>query len=135
MTLLVTQVMTGMAQRNVGELGAAARTDLYLRALREVPPWAVDAAIDGWVNAAYGDKYDYHWAPEPVDLGKLARLEVAKVKGRALDLERLASAVELVEYSDEHRGQMLKKFGGLMTELGFSSSAEEPVAPATTPQR
>lgn len=88
-------------------------TEDYLDAIEDLPAWAVREAIRKW-NRAESPKLDgkshaYDFRPSPPTLRRLAQHELAGVKGRILTLQKLLDAVPLLEFSDEHRENMLKR--------------------------
>jgi hypothetical protein len=88
-------------------------TEDYLDAIEDLPAWSVREAIRKWNRAESppldGKRHDFNWRPEPPTLRRLALHELAGVKGRILSLQKLLDAVPLVEYSDEHRKEMLER--------------------------
>ena len=60
----------------------------------------------------------------PADLRSLARNEEFKIRGRMMLIERIAGAVPLIEFSDEHREMMLKRLQTVIHE------AAKPAQPA-----
>lgn len=106
-----------------------AATEDYLDALEDVPAWSVREAIRKWNRGESpvldSKKHDFNWRPEPATLRRLALHELTGVKARILHLRKIANAVPLVEYSDEHRMMMLERLQGLMR---MPSATEEPSA-------
>lgn len=105
----VTKLLMVLPGAKSTETGNEARGEAYLVALDDVAPWAVQEAIRKWYRGEHGAKYDYRWAPVPADLRTLAYVEQFRIKNRITMLERVANAEAIVEYSDEHRGNMLKR--------------------------
>lgn len=60
-----------------------------------------------------GKPHNYDFRPSPPTLRRLAELELANVRGRRIELQKLCDALPLVEYSDEHRQDMLNRMAGL----------------------
>lgn len=100
----------------------------YLDALEDMPAWAVREAVRKWNRSESPqlDKkpHDFNWRPEPPTLRRLAQLERWGVEGRIVQLKRILNAVERVEYSDEHRLEMLTKLQGVMPGRQLSEAAE-----------
>jgi hypothetical protein len=93
-------------------------TEDYLDAIEDVPAWAVREAIRKW-NRAESPKLDgkphaYDFRPSPPTLRRLSQFELAGVRGRMLELQNLCDAQPLIEYSDEHRKDMLERLSGLL---------------------
>lgn len=106
-----------------------AATEDYLDAIEDLPAWSVREAIRKWNRAespALDPKkpHDFNWRPEPPTLRRLAVHELAGVKGRMLTLQKLLDAVPLLEYSDEHRADMLNRLQGLFRAPNMSDAPE-----------
>jgi len=121
MLIDLTNMMLVLPAARQNEVSAEARGEAYLAALDDLPPWALRAAIRRWYRGdagtdERGDPYDYHWAPAPAELRRIALLELWRVKSRAADLRRLLSAEPLLEYSEEHCHTMRMRLAALMHE-------------------
>lgn len=86
------------------DLGAEARADVYLDVLDDVPWWALQAAIRRWHKHdcgvdERGKPYDYHWAPDPGTLRRIAYGETWPIKERIRALEPVLLAREYVDCS------------------------------------
>jgi hypothetical protein len=92
---------------------ADALTEDYLDALEDLPAWCVREAMRKWNRAESppldGKRHDFNWKPTPPTLRRLAQHELASVKGRIINLNRLLDAVPLIEFSDDHRERMIKR--------------------------
>jgi len=104
-------------------------TEDYLDAIEDMPAWAVREAIRKW-NRAESPKLDgkphaYDFRPSPPTLRRLAQHELAGVRGRMIELQKLCEAEPLIEYSDEHRKDMMDRLQGLMKPFR-AASADEP---------
>lgn len=92
-------------------------TEDYLDAIEDIPAWAVREAIRKWNRAESprldGKPHSYDFRPSPPTLRRLATFELAGVRGRMIELEKICDAQELIEYSDEHRKEMLDRLTGL----------------------
>ncbi len=92
-------------------------TEDYLDAIEDIPAWAVREAIRKWNRAESprldGKPHAYDFRPSPPTLRRLAQIELASVRGRMIELQKLCEAEPLVEYSDEHRRDMLNRMQGL----------------------
>lgn len=115
------------------EKGAEATGEAYQAALDDLPPWAVAAAIRRWYR---GDappvgsrQHDYNWRPAPAVLRSIAFAEAAAIRGRAIELRRLLTAEQAIEFSDDHRKTMLERlvklFGGMDRNAPTTSEAAE----------
>lgn len=99
-----------------GELTGEAKTEAYMIAIEDLPEWAIRQAIRGWYRGEHGSGYNYTFAPAPADLRELSMMELWKVKGRATQLQSLLDAVPRVEYSLEHRKDMLERIQKVVKE-------------------
>ena len=97
---------------------ADALTEDYLDALEDIPAWSVREAVRKWNRgesvALYGKRHDFNWKPTPPTLRRLAQHELAAVKGRMIYLQRLCDAKPMIEFSDEHRKNMLERLKGVL---------------------
>jgi hypothetical protein len=109
----VTKMLLALPAPKSSEAGNEAKGEAYLAALDDIAPWAVQEAIRKWYRGEHGAGYDYRWSPVPSDLRKLAQNEEYRVRGRMRVLQRICEAEAIVEFSDEHREQMLGKLQGL----------------------
>lgn len=95
-------------------------TEDYLDAIEDLPAWAVREAIRKWNRADSprldGKAHNYDFRPAPPTLRRLSHHEVAGVKGRIIEMQRLLTAEPLVEYSDEHRQEMLNRVASLFKQ-------------------
>jgi hypothetical protein len=101
-------------------------TEEYLDAIEDLPAWAVREALRKWNRGDSvrldGKPHNFEWRPAPPTLRRLAVHEVATLNGRIVNLQKLLDAVPLVEYSDEHRANMLKRLSTVLHE-----AADKPV--------
>lgn len=100
-------MLLALPSKGAGEATGEAKADAYMIALEDMPAWAVTAAIRGWYRGEHGTEHNYTFAPAPAVLRKLAMTERWKVSGRAKALGELLEAVPEVEFSDDHRKEML----------------------------
>lgn len=107
--VIVTKMLLALPSQRSTETGNEAKGEAYLAALDDIPPWAVQEAVRKWYRGEHGSKFDYRWSPVPADLRSLARNEEFKVRGRMTVLERIAAAVPLLEFTDEHCAEMLSR--------------------------
>lgn len=130
MLVLVTKMMMSLPAQKTGEAGAEATAEAYCAALDDIPPWAVAAAIRRWYR---GDvtappprmpPHNFDFRPGPAKLRSVAFGEAAAVRGRVIQLQSLLTAEKRVEYSDEHRGEMLTKLQAVMPGRQVSEAAE-----------
>lgn len=113
--------------QKLDKASADALTEDYLDALEDVPAWSVREALRKWNRGESppldGKRHDFTWKPMPPTLRRLALLEVANVKGRIIGLQKLCEAVPLIEYSDEHRENMLKRLQVVIREAATPAPA------------
>jgi hypothetical protein len=112
------------------EASAEARGAAYLAALDDLPPWAVRSAIRRWYRGDAGTNelgvpYDYHWAPAPAELRKVAMSELWRVKRRAETLRKLLHAEPLIEFDEEHRRRMGDKLRELKLKFEIPPVGED----------
>jgi hypothetical protein len=107
------------------QASADALTEDYLDAIEDLPAWAVREAVRKWNRAESqpldGKKHDFNWRPQPPTLRRLAQIEMVPIKARIHNLEKLLTAVPLMEFSDEHRENMLKRL-----QVVIHDAAKEP---------
>lgn len=113
----VTKMLLALPGQRSSDTGNEAKGEAYLAALDDVPPWAVQEAIRKWYRGEHGSKFDYRWSPVPADLRALARNEEFKVRGRITVLDRMLSAVPLLEFTEEHCEKMSSKLKALSEVL------------------
>lgn len=110
--VLIGKLMLALPGQRASEAGAEAVGEAYQIAVGDLPPWSVSAALRRWYRRdAPPDKvpHDYRWRPAPAILRTIAFEEMLKVRGRAVELDRLLAAVPLIEYSPEHTVEMQAK--------------------------
>jgi len=95
-----------------------ALTEDYLDAIEDLPAWLVREAIRKWNRAESprldGKPHSYDFRPSPPTLRRLAWHEMIALRGRMIELQKLCDAQPLIEYSDEHRQDMLNRVAGLI---------------------
>jgi hypothetical protein len=131
------------------ELGAEARADVYLDVLDDVPWWALKAAIRKWHKHdcgvdERGKPYDYHWAPDPGTLRRIAYGETWPIKLRISQIAPVLVAREYVDCSAQlERGRaamaglnIALKSGDLdgARTMTFEQAIERATAPANPPR-
>jgi hypothetical protein len=98
-----------------------ALTEDYLDAIEDLPAWAVREAIRKWNRAESpkldGKSHNYEFRPSPPTLRRLAQHELAPIRARILQLHKVLNAQPLIEYSEEHRRDMLERLQNLMREI------------------
>lgn len=105
-------------------------TEDYLDAIEDMPAWAVREALRKW-NRAESPKLDpkqphnFNFRPAPPILRQLAYLELWTVKSRIQDLEKVLNAVPRIEFSDEHRLEMLTRLQGLVADKPLAMPTSE----------
>lgn len=129
MLVVITKMMLALPGQRASEAGAEATGEAYQIALGDLPPWSVTAALRRWYrrDAPPVDRqpHNYNWRPAPGILRAIAFEETSKVRGRAIELERLLTAVEMVEFSDEHRNEMIDKLVKILPASGFERPAPQ----------
>jgi hypothetical protein len=94
-----------------------ALTEDYLDAIEDLPAWSVREAIRKWNRAESprldGKMHSYDFRPSPPTLHRLANHEMVALRRRLRDLQNICGAQALIEYSDEHRRDMLERLTNL----------------------
>lgn len=120
MSVMVAGLLIKGGGQKLDKASADALTEDYLDALDDLPAWCVREAMRKWNRAESpaldGKRHDFNWKPTPPTLRRLAQHELASVKGRIINLDRLLNAVPLIEFSDEHREDMLKRLQTVIHE-------------------
>ena len=110
-----------------------ALTEDYLDAIEDLPAWAVREAIRKWNRAESpkldGKSHNYEFRPSPPTLRRLAQHELAPIRARILHLDKLLNAAPLIEYSDEHRAEMLKRLQDLLATRPTVKRVEKAAEP------
>ncbi len=124
MLIELTSMMLVLPAATQNEASAEARGTAYLAALDDLPPWAVRLAILRWYRGdagtnGRGEAHDYHWAPAPAELRRVAMTELWRIKGRAETLRKLLRAEPLIEYNDEHRRGICERLAMLEPKFGI----------------
>ncbi|MDB5594889.1 MAG: hypothetical protein JWM36_1850 [Hyphomicrobiales bacterium] len=122
---IIAKMMQALPGARATEDSAEAKGEAYMAALDDVATWAVREAVRKWYRAESGPKFNYSWAPGPGDLRTIAKVAEAHVRYRADALNKIAFAVPLVEFSEEHRAEMLKKLAALPIGLASPISKEK----------
>lgn len=103
---LIAKMLSVLPSQRTSEAGAEMKAEAYLMALDDVPWWAVEGAIRRWYRSECGTddrgrNYDYHWAPDPAAVRRIAMVEALKVKARIDQIESLLGAGAYVDYSED----------------------------------
>lgn len=128
--VLVSKMMMALPAQKTGAAGAEATGEAYCAALDDIPPWAVAAAIRRWYRgdiptpSPRSPPHNFDFRPGPAKLRSIAFCEAAGVRGRALELQRLLEAEERVQYSEDHRSEMLAKLQTVMPSRPKHQRAE-----------
>jgi hypothetical protein len=113
-------LMTGGGHK-LDKEAADALTEDYLDAIEDLPAWAVRDALRKWNRAESvkldGKTHNFDWRPTPPTLRRLSQHAMTAVKTRKLHLERLLEAEALVEYSEEHRQNMLLRLAEVLHSI------------------
>src|SRR6266576_4597041 len=113
LSVMVAGLLIKGGGQKLDKQSADALTADYLDAIDDLPAWCVREALRKWNRAESppldGKRHDFNWKPTPPTLRRLAQPELASVKGRIISLNRLLDAVPLIEFSDDHREDMLKR--------------------------
>lgn len=132
MLVIITKMMLAKPGQRSSESGAEATGEAYQIALDDIPPWAVTAALRRWYrrDAPQVDKapHDYRWRPSEGTLRAIAFEEAAKVTGRAIALERLLSAIPMLEFAPDTRNDMIDKLTVIMPAMKFERPEPDPAA-------
>lgn len=123
-----------------GREQVAALTVRYLKALREVPIWAVQAAVDRWGEGdwklEFGESFEKY--PSSATLLRIAKHEVYVVQTTLHTLEKIdaaTAAIPEVPQSPEERARMSAKLKELSEELGKRAAERSKLGAAGYPER
>lgn len=105
---IVAKLLLGYPIANANEATGQARGEVYLMALDDVPPWAVQQAVRAWVRGGGAGNHDF--APSPTRLRELSLEVVAEHRAAIRDLDDLLAAVSLERAMD---AKPLPKAGAL----------------------
>jgi hypothetical protein len=113
-------LMSPSRSARLGEIEAEIAGKHYLIALKDVPTWAVEVAIENWLrgccgNNQRGEPYDCEWRPAPAALRQIAVSVKRSLADQIQTLRRLLNAEPLIEFGEEHRARMRAKVAGLIT--------------------
>jgi hypothetical protein len=119
---IVTKLLLVLPGQKTTETGAEAKGEAYMAALDDVPSWAVAEAARLWYRGQCdhvsagprGAVHNYSFSPSPAILRNIAMVEAWRVESRSRTLANLIEAEPLVEFSDEHRAEVLRRFRGLL---------------------
>lgn len=131
MLVVVSKMMLALPGQKATEAGAEASGEAYCAALDDLPPWAVLAALRKWYRGdvppmpKFQQQHNFNFRPGPAILRSIAFREAGAVRGRVIELQRLLNAEARVEYSEEHRSEMLAK---LQTVMPGRKSFPQPLA-------
>jgi hypothetical protein len=140
-TVLVSvgRMMLVLPTSRQNEESAEARTEAYLAALDDLPPWAVESAIRLWYRGdcgsnEHGEPYNCAWAPAPADLRRIAQAELWRVKSLAVAVGNLLAAEPRIEFSGEHCAAMRARLATTFKSVavGFDGSATMTAEPRST---
>ena len=120
--VIVTELMLEYPASQLNEAGAQATGEAFQEALEDLPWWAAKAARRRWRRGdagldSQGRQFDYHWRPAPAELRRIACGEAWHLRSRSKSLHQLLEAEPLIEYSSEHRAEMLARLSGLSRSL------------------
>jgi len=117
--------------QKLDKASADALTEDYLDAIEDLPAWTVREALRKWNRGESPqlDKkpHDFTWKPMPPILRRLAYWELWTIKGRILQLEKILAAVPLIEFSDEHRQNMLERVAAVIRDAAKPAPVPAPI--------
>ena len=110
----VTELMLAKAHSaNTDPVVGKAKLKSFIYALEEIPVWATELAVKNWhrgkcdvrnyVNPDFNVAHDYRWAPDPVDLARIAERYVKQVRDRITTFNDILNAKLFIEPSAERR--------------------------------
>jgi hypothetical protein len=124
----VSKLLTVLAGERKSDLVEEARSEVYLDVLDDVPCWAVESAVHRWFKHSCGSDergraYDYHWAPDPGTLRKIAQEDVTVLSARIGAIQRLIDAREYVDCRAQmERGKLAMKGLNIARERGEAAT-------------
>jgi hypothetical protein len=100
--------------------------DMFVRALQDVPGWAVAAACAAWNRGDYpGKREGYSPAPSPADLRELALAESKVAREEKTKIDAIIKAEVVEEVSPEARERIAAGLKALAARIGSGTDAEE----------
>jgi hypothetical protein len=126
--IVLTKLMLALPSASQSDTGVEASGEAYQAALDDVPTWAVSSAVRRWYRGECGENqlgkpYDYRWRPAPADLRRVALAEKWKVLIRGQELQSLLDAEVLIEFSAEHRQEMLTQLSSALHGVNSMDAA------------
>jgi hypothetical protein len=107
----VAKLLKNSRRSKFHEPSASELTEDYLEALDDLPAWSVRSALckrkRGGSSKPNGIARDSQWLPAPAALRLMAQMELTPLKVDLAQLEKLLIAVPRLEFSDQHRAEML----------------------------
>jgi len=117
--MIATLLLKGMPK--LDQESSDALTDDYLDAIEDLPAWSIREALRKWNRGEsrllHAKPHNYDFRPSPPTLRRLSMLEVAVVRDRITKLHKLSNAQPLIEYSLEHRQDMLRRLAAVVSGL------------------
>jgi hypothetical protein len=90
-------MMMAFSVGSMSEAAAEARAYMYEVALSDVPPWAINAAIERWAKGAVSElgmgTLNFAFSPAPAILRRICMLELHPYQDQALKLTRLMKSI------------------------------------------
>jgi hypothetical protein len=101
---LLTRMLLALSVGSMSEAAAEARADMYEKALSDIPPWAIDAAIERWVKGDVPElkmgSLNFAFPPAPAILRKICTLELQPYQDQVLKLTRVLKAISIERAMD-----------------------------------
>jgi hypothetical protein len=104
------------ATGNLSESQAAVKAEVYMRAVNDLPAWAIDEAVDRWFRGECGER-NYEFAPSPAALREIAQGVARIAAGQLVLLRRILNAKAVPEIPEEERAKQAERVRKLLDEV------------------
>lgn len=103
------------ATNGLSEAQATVKTEVYMRAVNDLPAWAIDEAVDRWFRGEAGER-NYEFAPSPATLREIAQGVARIAAGQLVLMRRILNARPIGEIPDEVREANIQRVKQIMEE-------------------
>ena len=103
------------ATGGLSEQQATVKAEVYMRAVNDLPAWAVDEAVDRWFRGEAGQR-NYDFAPSPATLREVAQGVASIAAGQLVMMRRILNAKPIDEIPDEVREANIQRVKQIMEE-------------------
>jgi len=104
------------ATNSMSESQATVKTEVYMRAVNDLPAWAIDEAVDRWFRGGCGAR-NYEFAPSPAVLRDVATGIAQIAAGQLVLMRRILNAKAVPEIPEEERAKQAERVRKLLDEV------------------